>query len=289
MRILVTGAAGRLGGRLVETLAADHDVTGIDLAELDITDFSAARAFVTDLRPAFVLHPAAWTDVDGCARDPDKAVLVNGLGAGNMAVAAYEAGAAILYVSSNEVFDGRQSFPYSEYDATQPANPYGYSKRVGERAVMQANPRHMIVRTAWLFAHGGRNFIHSILNAAREGRALRVVTDEVANPTYNDDLAEAIAALIQTGRYGTYHLTNEGACSRYTMARYVLDQTGFAATPIEPIVSYQWPRPSQPPGYTALANLAARSLGIALRPWQAAVDEFLRREGLSARSSADAQ
>src|SRR5215467_10024498 len=116
MRLLVTGAAGRLGKRLAETLAANHEVTGIDIAELDITDFAATRAFVANLKPELVLHPAAWTDVDGCAREPEKAIVVNGFGAQHMAIAAAEVGAAFLYVSSNEVFDGRSNRPYREYD-----------------------------------------------------------------------------------------------------------------------------------------------------------------------------
>ncbi|MDX1993097.1 MAG: dTDP-4-dehydrorhamnose reductase [bacterium] len=293
MRILVTGAAGRLGGRLVEILTPHHEVTGIDIAEVDITDFAAIRAFILDAKPNIVLHPAAWTDVDGCAREPEKAIRINGFGAQHVAVATAEIGAAILYVSSNEVFDGRSGKAYGEYDVTHPVNPYAYSKWVGERAVMSLNPRHYITRTAWLFAHGGKNFIQAILNAARaaarDGKPLRVVTDEVANPTYNDDLAEAIAHLIRTGRYGIYHLTNEGACSRYAFARYVLDRAGYSETPIQPIVSRQWARPSQPPTYTPLSSLAANSAGITLRSWQQAVDAFLQKEGLLSEANVKSQ
>ncbi len=286
MRLLVTGAAGRLGGRLVTVLAAHgHDVTGVDLLEFDITRFADVRAFVRDLKPDLVLHPAAWTDVDGCARDPERAMLINGFGAQNAAVAAAEVGAAVLYISSNEVFDGSASRPYYEYDATAAVNPYGYSKLVGERAVMTTNPRHYIVRTAWLFAHGGKNFIQTILGAAAAGKTLRVVTDEVANPTYNDDLADAVAALVTTGRYGVYHLVNEGACSRHTFARYALDRAGYTSTPLTPITRYEWARPSVPPRYAGMANVAARSLGITLRPWREAVDAFLEREGLLTASA----
>jgi dTDP-4-dehydrorhamnose reductase len=280
MRLLVTGAAGRLGKKLVETLAARHEVTGIDIAELDITDFAATRAFVAGLKPDLVLHPAAWTDVDGCAREPEKAIVVNGFGAQHMAIAAAEVGAAILYVSSNEVFDGRSNRPYREYDPTHPVNPYAYSKWVGEQAVTRVNPKHYLVRTAWLFAHGGKNFIQSVLSAAEEGKPLRVVANEVANPTYNDDLAEAIARLIETGRYGMYHFVNEGACSRYDFARFALDHAGYAHTPIQRITSHEWPRPSTPPVYTPLDNLAGKLVGIQFRPWTEAVKAFLGREGM---------
>lgn len=286
MRILVTGAAGRLGGRLVEILSQQgHEVIGADIVgdqveRLDISNFQATSDFMIPLRPDVVIHPAAWTDVDGCAREPEKAIAINGFGAQHVALGAAAVGAPIVYVSSNEVFDGRASRPYREYDVTNPINPYGYSKWVGEQAVQHVNPRHYIVRTSWLFAHGGKNFIHAILNAAKAGKPLRVVTNEVANPTYNDDLADALVQLVSTQRYGIYHLVNEGSCSRYQFARYFLDKAGFQDMPVEGISSHQWPRPSTPPMYAGLENMAGKHIGITLRPWQEAVDAYLLREGL---------
>lgn len=276
MKIIITGADGLLGRRVTATLNAEgHSVIGVDVDKLDITDFAAVRAFFRQHQPDLALNCAAWTDVDGCAREPERALQINGYGAQNIALAAYDVGAAILQISSNEVFNGQQTAPYREYDATAAANPYGYSKLVAERAVTAVNPRHYIVRIAWLFDAGGRNFVHAIRNAAQAGKPLRVVTDEVANPTYNVDLVQALSKLIQTERYGTYHLTNAGACSRYTFARHVLDCAGFADTPITPISGKEWPRASTPPAYAALANTAAASLGITLRPWQEAVAEFV--------------
>lgn len=286
MRIVVTGASGRLGGRLVEVLNRDgHDVHPADQSDFDITDLDQTRAWIVSARPEIVLHPAAWTDVDGCAREPRKAFEINGCGAKHVAQAAREIGAAILYVSSNEVFDGRKRSPYLEHDIPLPVNAYGKSKWLGEQTVKEANARHYIVRTAWLFAHGGKNFIQSILNAARAGKPLRVVTDEIANPTYTDDLAEAIAQLIKTERYGVYHLVNEGYCSRYDFARFVLDNAGYADTPVEPITSKEWSRPSTPPEFTALENRAGKEIEIdvTLRSWQDAVLAFLEKEGLMVR------
>ncbi len=281
MRILVMGAAGKLGGDLMEALQG-QDVFGADYAQVDIADFVAVRGYVQQQQPDLIVNAAAWTHVDGCAEEPEKAIRINGYGAQNLAVAAHEIGAAILQVSSNEVFDGTASRPYYEYDRPNPANPYGYSKFVGEQAVRETNPRHYIVRTSWLFATGGRNFLHAILSAAKDGKSLRVVVDEVANPTYNRDLAQALAQLIGSGRYGTYHLCNEGAVSRWGFARYALDRAGFAEVALGKITRRQWPRPSMPPPYTSLANLAAASIGIRLRPWQQAVDAFLQAEGLLA-------
>lgn len=280
MKILVTGANGNLGRELVSRLGQAHKIISTDVETLDITDFTTVKSFIHDNQPDLIINPAAWTDVDGCALNPEKAIVINGYGAQNLAIAANEIGAEILQISSNEVFDGLSKRPYYEYDQTNPANPYGYSKWVSERAVIETNPHHYIVRTAWLFAHGGRNFIQAILGAADAGKKLRVVTDEVANPTYTNDVADAIAQLIETERYGTYHLVNEGAVSRYAFARYALDKAGYTDTPIEPISSHQWQRPSRPPLYSGLANIAAKSIGITLRPWQAAVDTFLAMENL---------
>ncbi len=284
MRILISGAAGKLGSGLIERLRGNHEALGADILgdvdySLDIEDYVACRSLVAAFSPDTVIHSAAWTDVDGCARDPARALRINGVGTHNLAVCCANADIPMLYVSTNEVFDGRRRQPYHEYDWANPQNAYGYSKWYGERALRQINPRHFITRTAWLFAHGGGNFIQAILSAAKAGKPLQVVCNEIANPTYTKDLAEAIARLIETDRYGTYHLVNQGAVSRWQFARYVLDRAGFADTPIERITRQQWQRPSLPPEYTSLENIAARSLSIELRTWQDAVDAFLQAEG----------
>lgn len=280
-RILITGADGRLGSALTKLLEGGGDtVLPSDRDTLDVGDWTAVRHSITSAHPDIVINAAAYTDVDGCARDPELAYRINGVGAGNLAAAAYEIHAMMIQVSTNEVFDGKAAQPYRENDRPTPINPYGASKWAGEQAVMRANPNHQIVRTAWLFAHGGRNFIQAILGAATAGKPLRVVTDEIANPTYTGDLAEALLALAATGRPGTYHLVNAGAVSRYDFARYALDRAGHKSTPVQPITSADWPRASTPPLNCGLHNTAAAALGVTLRPWQAAVDAFLEREGL---------
>ncbi len=278
MRVLITGAHGRLGGRLVALMSTGHDVVGVDLEHFDLTDYAATMAAVHNATPTLVIHCAAMTDVDGCARAPDRALRVNGYGTHNLALACREVGAALAYVSTNEVFDGQRNTPYLEYDPTNPINAYGYSKWVGEQVVRETLARFYIIRTSWLFAHGGRNFIQAILGRARAGQPLRVVTDEIAAPTYNDDLAEAIARLVMTGRGGVYHLTNGGGASRYEFARRILDVAGFEATAIEPIAGADYARPSRPPAYGTLRNFNAAQMGIELRHWHAALDAFLARE-----------
>jgi dTDP-4-dehydrorhamnose reductase len=282
MRILVTGAQGQLGRLLVSQLSDTHEVVGVDLQEMDITDRLRTYWFVQEVQPSLVIHAAALTQVDYCAQHPDEALRVNAYGTQHVALACQRAGAELLYVSTNEVFDGANTNAYLEYDLTRPTNPYGYSKWVGEQMVRDVVPRHYIVRTSWLFAHGGRNFIHAILNRAASGQPLRVVVNEVSTPTYTTDLADAICRLIETHHYGIYHLVNEGRASRWAFARHILDITGYRDTPIERISAAEYPRPSRPPEYAVLRNFAAAQLGIVLRPWQEAVEAFCRAENILA-------
>ncbi len=274
MRILLTGHRGQLGQALLPVLAA-HDLLGVDYPEGDITDRASFRATAQQFRPDLILHAAAMTDVDGCARNPAEAYRVNGLGTQNVALTAAELGAELLTISTNEVFDGQATEPYHEWATTHPINAYGRSKLAGEWYTLHLTPRSYVVRTAWLYAPGGRNFPHRILRLADERGSLRVVADEVGSPTYVVDLAAALAALIQTHAYGVYHLVNAGVASRYEFAREILQRSGRGQIPVEPVTLAEFKRDSTPPPYAPLANNAAAALGITLRPWQAALAEFL--------------
>jgi dTDP-4-dehydrorhamnose reductase len=281
MRILVTGAKGRLGSRLVQQLQGQtHSVTAIDMPTVDVTDLGGVNGVFAEARPELVFHCAALTAVDYCAEHPDQALAINGFGTHNVALACQAHDAALLYVSTNEVFDGVSYREYQEYDPPNPMNPYAYSKWVGERAVRDLVRKHYIVRTSWLFAHGGKNFIQTILRLALEGEPVKVVTNEVSSPTYTNDLAAAILRLTATECYGIYHLANAGYTSRYRFARQVFDLTGYGDTPIQPIALAEFQRPSRPPEYAILRNVAAARLGIVLRPWQEALVAFLEAEGL---------
>ena len=280
MRVFITGCKGQLGRALYAALDR-QPLAGCDLPELDITDRAAIAATIASFRPDVVIHAAAWTNVDGCAREPERAYRVNALGTQNVALACAACDAVMLYVSTNEVFDGAGAAPYREWDSPSPINPYGKSKAAGEWFVRHLLNRFYIARTAWLYAPGGRNFPHRIIQLADEvlaGQrdALRVVTDEVGNPTYAQDLAAAIAALIQSEAYGIYHLTNAGFCSRYNFACEILRVSGRAIVPIEPITLNEFRRASTPPRFAPLANTAADELGIPLRPWQEALKEYLK-------------
>jgi dTDP-4-dehydrorhamnose reductase len=277
MRIYITGIKGQLGRTLVNALSA-HAVSGTDLSEVDITDLASIRAGVTQFGPDIVIHSAAMTDVDGCTRNPDLAYLVNGIGTRNVALACQAAGCPMLAISTNEVFDGAVNQPYLEFDATRPINPYARSKHAGEMFVRDLLTRFYVVRTAWLFGYGGSNFVTKILKRAREAGLLRVVVDEVGSPTFAEDLAAAIARLIETGAYGIYHFVNDGQCSRFDFAREILAQSNLSHIPVEPIKLADLSRPSTPPSYSPLRNFCGAQLGITLRPWQDALAEYIANE-----------
>ena len=278
MRILITGAAGQLGTALQHVLA-HHDLTPVDLPAIDVADGDSVRAAVARVAPELVIHCAAYTDVDGCARDPERAFRVNTHGAHNVALACLESGAALVHISTNEVFAGDEPGGYEEWMPLAPRNPYGRSKAAAEVAVSALLSRAYIIRTAWLYAPGGRNFIHAILKRARETGTIRVVTDEVGNPTYAPDLAAAIGHLVETEQYGVYHFTNSGACSRWAFANEILRQAGIDAANV-PILSGAYPRVSSPPPFAALHNRNGAALGITLRPWQEALADYLHNEPL---------
>jgi dTDP-4-dehydrorhamnose reductase len=252
---------------------AGADLALVDLPEWDITDPQQVSR-LADLKPDVVVHCAAMTDVDGCARNPDLAYHVNALGTQNVALACQRAGAALVHISTNEVFDGTATEPYREFDPPHAINPYGASKLAAEQIAARLLHKLYIVRIAWLFAPGGKNFVSKIVELADTQGQLRVVTDEVANPTYAPDLATAIARLIQTEHYGIYHLTNEGYCSRHEFAVEIMKQAGRAHVPVLPITSDQFQRVSRPPRFAPLRNTVGAALGITLRPWQAALADY---------------
>lgn len=274
MRVFITGHRGQLGRALMARLGSEHTLEGGDLPDWDMTDPAQAAERIREAAPDAVIHAAALTNVDYCARNPEEAVRVNGVGTYNIVMACREVGARLIAISTNEVFDGQAQRPYQEYDSRHPANPYGYSKVVAEQVVERFAPDYAIVRTAWLYAPGGVNFIHKILERARAGQPLRVVTDEVGSPTHVEDLADGLAKLLAVGKPGVFHLTNAGACSRYEFAQEIVRLAGLDVD-IEPITSDAFERASTPPPYAPLDNVFAAALGISLRLWQDALAEYI--------------
>ncbi len=278
MHILIVGAQGQLG-RALETVYTGQPSQRVTLwqrPEYDITQ-PAITDRLAALRPDVVINAAAWTNVDRAEAEPDAAYAANGLGAKYLAEGCNRCGAALVQVSTNEVFAGEPPRTYHEYDLPAPGGVDARSKLAGELAARQVLDRLYIVRVAWLFGPGGNNFPGKIIAAADKLGALRIVADEVGNPTYAPDVATAIAQLITTERYGIYHLVNSGQTSRFEFAQAVLQATGRGNIPLTPIAHTEWPRPVQPPLHAVLINQAAAALGIELRPWQAAVDEYVKQ------------
>jgi dTDP-4-dehydrorhamnose reductase len=288
MKVLITGGGGQLGLALQSALQR-RSVRALTHTDLDVTDANAVHREIAAWRPGVVVHAAAWTDTAACERDPERALLVNGDGAANVAAACAETGTAMAYVSSNEVFDGTAREPYPEDAQENPVNEYGRSKLAGEHAVAARLAEHYIVRTSWLYGPGRVSFPEKILSAAREQGSLRLVTDEIASPTWTVDLAAAIAAVIERRAYGVYHLTNAGACSRKEWAEEVLRLNGVHV-PVEPATQAEFGLPFRKPVMTALANNRAAELGITLRPWGEALADHLTLDAprSPARSGAQA-
>ncbi|MGQ9676698.1 MAG: dTDP-4-dehydrorhamnose reductase [Chloroflexota bacterium] len=274
MRILVTGGKGQLG-RALQRVLVQETTLFTDLEEMDITDFAATRQVITEFNPTVVIHGAAHTNVDGCELNPDAAYLVNALGTQYVALACQAVGAAMVYVSTNCVFDGTKTTPYLEFDLPNPISVYGASKLAGERIVQSVLNRFYIVRTSWLYGEGGRNFPNTVIKLAEERDSLDMVNDEVSSPTYAFDLAQALARLIDVPAYGIYHLSNAGACSRYEFAAEALRLAGKGDFCLRPISLRDYVRPSKPPLYSPLRNFCAARLGIEMRPWQEALRDFV--------------
>jgi dTDP-4-dehydrorhamnose reductase len=273
MRIAITGANGQLGKALQATLGREHEIIALGHRELELGQPECvARLVATGAE--LIVHPAAYTNVDGCARDPELAFRVNGLGTQYVALACRQLGAPLVYISTNEVFDGAGAAAYFEYDRAAPINPYGQTKWAGEQAVRDLLDRFYIVRVAWLFG-GERNFVRTVLRLAAERDAFGMVTDEIGSPTYAPDVAEAVAQLIQTSFYGTYHLVNEGSCSRFEFAAEILRLADCAQVELRSITLADFKRDSVVPPHTPLRNVAAAALGIRLRPWQEALAEYV--------------
>jgi dTDP-4-dehydrorhamnose reductase len=271
LRILVTGGDGQLA-RAIARRGEGHAIVLLDRARLDVTADGAAGA-IGDERPDVVVNAAAMTDVDGCEREPAAAFRINAVGARNVAAGAERAGAAMVQISTDYVFSGGLGRAYAESDVPDPISVYGASKLAAEHLVRAACPRSYVVRSAWLFGLGGTSFVTRILDLAAERASLNVVDTEVGSPTFCDDLADAVLRLVETGRFGTYHLANAGECSRFEFARAILDAAGRSDYPLRRADTYV--REARPPGYAPLATHAAARLGIRLPPWRDALTRFL--------------
>jgi dTDP-4-dehydrorhamnose reductase len=270
--ILVVGSKGMLGQELMGLYGSA--ARGVDVEDIDITDLGSVQRVLMTLKPRIVINAAAFTDVDGCEADTELALQVNGEGVAHLAMITKEIGATLVQVSTDYVFDGRKHAPYQEDDAPAPLSIYGESKLAGEMNV-KFNPEHLIVRTQWLYGHGGKNFVETMLRLAGERSELTVVDDQIGAPTWTYDLALAIKTLIDKGCRGTYHVANSGFVSWNGFAREIFQQEGLAVT-VSPMTTEQLGRPAPRPLYSVLdCGKLAEDTGLVLEPWQEALKRYL--------------
>ncbi len=272
---VVTGAGGQLGIELTRRLDEQTAVT-LNRSQLDITNASLVERTLGEISPRLVIHTAAATNVDGCERDRAEAYRVNAVGTWNVARAVERAGAQMVYVSTNYVFDGRKLGPYLEYDDPAPLSAYGWTKLHGERAARQVLERLYVVRTSWLYSRWGRNFLSRLVQVDAADGPLRYVGDQVANPTNAGDLARAILELTETEAFGVHHLVNEGATSWYGWAAAFLTGLDRRDVALEEISASEFPRTAAVPANAELANETARAIGVTLRPWGEALSAHIR-------------
>jgi dTDP-4-dehydrorhamnose reductase len=266
--------------------AAGHQVTPVTREDFDIADHAATRALLFSISPDLVIHTAAETDVDGCERDPDNAYRINALGSWNVASACASLDVPLAAISTDFVFDGRKTTPYTEFDTPNPLGVYGASKLAGEQMVRQTCPKHYIVRTSWLYGVHGKCFPKAILRAAQTRSELSVVADQTGVPTYVVDLADALLDLIETPLYGIYHLASGGECTWHEFAQSILSESGTSGVAVKPIKSEEWPSPTRRPKYSVLRPYVQELMGKApMRPWREGLKDFLTELASSEPSS----
>jgi len=277
--LLVIGAKGMLGRDLMSILQSslpNDEIIGWDIEEIDIQKEEDTVTHLGKLRPDIVVHIAAYTDIDGCESDEEKAFAVNAEGTKHVALAATRCQAKMVYLSTDYVFDGNKREPYLESDSPHPLNVYGRSKLKGEQYVQEWVKDALIIRTQWLYGRYGKNFVTSILQQTREKRVLSIVNDQIGSPTYTADLAKVISVLIQFNAQGIFHVANSDLCTWYTFGQAILKLWGMDKVKVIPISSKELGRPTIRPSYSVLnCQKLKKETGLTLRPWSEALKDYL--------------
>jgi len=289
MKILITGAAGMLAAEVVpRLLKQNHKLVQTDINQrlpdieaLDVTDQKGVMDKVKKIQPDYVFHFAAETDVDLCQKNPEHAYRVNTLGTENIAFACREYDITLLYISTGAVFSGSKAIPYTEFDQPRPVNVYGDSKLQGEIIVRNLLSRYFIIRAGWMI--GGweidKKFVYKIIQQLKEGRKeLTVVTDKFGSPVFTKDFAANLMNLINTERYGTYHMVNKGTCSRYDIAVKIVEFMGIEGkVTVKPVSSEMFPLPAPRPCSEKMINYKLQLLGLNNMPsWEESLKEYIK-------------
>jgi dTDP-4-dehydrorhamnose reductase len=273
MRVTIFGASGLLGKALMREWRGDV-VTGLSSRDADIRDGKRVQMLIQEQRPDWILLAAAYTDVDGCERNPELAFAVNRDGALNVGTAAKVSGARLLFLSSDYVFDGTKRAPYEINDARNPRSVYGRSKAEAEIKLLELLPNCCIVRTSWLFGLGGKCFPDTILKLAASRPSVDVVNDQRGCPTYGVDLAQVIIQLCGTNTEGIVHATNAGDCTWFEFAEEIVRGAGLN-TAVRPVSSVEMARPAPRPAYSVLSQSSLQALGITMPSWRDALHRYL--------------
>jgi dTDP-4-dehydrorhamnose reductase len=277
MKVLIFGATGLLGKALVREWRAD-EVIGLGSHDADIRDASRVREVVENSHPDWIVLAAAYTDVDGCESNQDLAFSVNRDSPANLAQAAKQVGAKLLFLSSDYVFDGRKTSPYEIGDERNPQGVYGRTKAEAEVRLLEILPDCCIARTSWLFGNGGKCFPDTILKLALTRPGLDVVNDQRGCPTHSVDLARAIVQLCRKDASGIVHVTNAGNCSWFEFAREIVGQAGLS-TEVRPVSTPQMARPAPRPAYSVLSPASLHRYEIEIPDWKDALRRYLKEHG----------
>ncbi|MGY6210918.1 dTDP-4-dehydrorhamnose reductase [Cytobacillus firmus] len=277
MKIIITGGEGQLGRELVRQLSGRYQVYGLGKSQLDITRKDEVDNIVSLINPNVIIHTAAYTAVDQCETQIMKAFNINGLGTGYVANASSKVGARLIYISTDYVFDGNSKAEYQENVIPNPQSIYGMSKWLGEQLTINLC-NGTVIRTSWLYGHGGKNFVNTLINLAYRDKEIRVVNDQIGSPTYVNDLAETIIRLLDK-KNGIYHVTNSGYCSWYDFAKAIFIEKNFDHNKIKPISSENFGAIAQRPKFSVLGHNSLIREGInPLRHWKEALKDYIRKE-----------
>jgi len=277
VKIIVTGGTGQLG-RAFAVLADSFEgqIVTLSSREMDVTIPCQVNDRFNQIRPDVVVHAGAFTAVDAAEASPMQAFKINVVGTRNIAAACLNYNSKMVYLSSDYVFDGNQSHPYTEFDRPNPINVYGSSKLEGELIASRICPKLFVIRTSWLYGDG-RNFVRTILKLAQEREYLTVVNDQIGTPTYTADLVQSIMSIVETDGFGTYHMSNNGYCTWYDFAKEIVRLAGLA-TPVQPVRSDEFAAPALRPHYSVLRNyMLELSVGDKFRSWQEALAEYIKK------------
>jgi dTDP-4-dehydrorhamnose reductase len=276
MKALVTGSAGMLAKDLIPCLSKmGHEVIAPPEDKLDITDLQVVRSAVDGFKPDIIINCAAYTNVDEAEKQEHQALIVNGLGVQNLCILCQEHDIPLVHFSTDYVFDGSKAGPYTIYDRTNPINAYGRSKLLGEKYILWLLSKFYLLRTSWLFGLHGKNFIETMLEIGQRQKQVSVVTDQKGCPTWTRHLAEATVALIETGRYGIYHVTNSEATTWFDFTKEIFRLAGMS-TEVLPVISEQFPRPAKRPSNSVLDPFPLKEVvGRGMPSWKVALKEYL--------------